>query len=432
MTQPTLHRVWLIAALAAMLPAGAAAQQAGLPVVTLEDARRAAARLDPQSVAARGETDAAAWERRAARLDVFTPSLTAGTSYTHFSEPFFNFGTGAVSASATNATLDARYTLFGGEKLAALRRSGAAVASAEANETAVRFQTSLATDAAYYAVLADGELSRVAAERLGRAKEQFAVARSRVLAGDAIASDSLQLLLEMNRASLDLLRRDSALAVSRLRLGRKIGITGPVDAAPVDSAAPSPLPLSLENAVAEMRTAGPELAARRAAERRADAVVAAQRASYLPEITVGATLGAYDSKLFPSSLTRSQVAVGISWPLWNGGQREAQVARAGAQADAARAQREDAERATVERMNAAYRGYETARAGIELAHVGVAVSAETFRVQSARYREGATTILDLLEAQVDLSEAQVTLVQARYAARLALAQVEALLGRRLF
>jgi outer membrane protein len=190
--------------------------------------------------------------------------------------------------------------------------------------------------------------------------------------------------------------------------------------------------LALENAVAQMRTAGPELAARRAAERRADALVAAERASYLPAITVGATLGAYDSKLFPSGLTRSQVAVGISWPLWNGGQREAQVARASAQADAARAEREDAERATVERMNAAYRGYETARAGFELAQVGVAVATETFRVQSARYREGATTILDLLEAQVDLSEAQVTLVQARYAARLALAQVEALLGRRLF
>jgi outer membrane protein TolC len=53
-------------------------------------------------------------------------------------------------------------------------------------------------------------------------------------------------------------------------------------------------------------------------------------------------------------------------------------------------------------------------------------------VQRARYREGATTILDLLEAQVALSEAEVALIQARYATRLALAQIEALLGRRIF
>jgi outer membrane protein TolC len=83
-------------------------------------------------------------------------------------------------------------------------------------------------------------------------------------------------------------------------------------------------------------------------------------------------------------------------------------------------------------MAEAYNGYGTARAGIELALVGVSVSAETYRVQGARYREGATTILDLLEAQVGLSEAEAALVQARYAARLALAQIEALLGRRLF
>jgi outer membrane protein TolC len=47
-----------------------------------------------------------------------------------------------------------------------------------------------------------------------------------------------------------------------------------------------------------------------------------------------------------------------------------------------------------------------------------------------RYAEGATTILDLLEAQVGLSEAEAALVQSRYATRLSLARIEALLGRR--
>jgi len=102
------------------------------------------------------------------------------------------------------------------------------------------------------------------------------------------------------------------------------------------------------------------------------------------------------------------------------------------QRDVTRAEREARERAAGEVMARAYNGYETARAGIELAEAGVAVSTETYRVQGARYREGATTILDLLEAQVALGEAEAALVQSRYAARLALAEVEALLGRRLF
>jgi outer membrane protein len=413
-----------VRALPAQTPAAA-------PVVTLDEARRRAVTVDPAAVATRSEVGAAAWERRAARLDLVTPVLTAGGSYTHFSQPFFNFGTGGISPNATAATLEARYTFLGAGKLAELRRAGASLASAEANETAVEFRTTLVTDGAYFAVLADGELSRVATERLRRAMEQFEVARVRVLAGEAIATDSLQLLLELNRARLELLQRDSALTVSRLALGRRIGVPGPVDAAPIESATPAPLPVSLDAAVAEMYARGPAVTAARAAERAADAVVGAARERYLPEITVGATAGAYDSEFFPSALKRSQLTVGVTWPIWNGGKREAAVARADAQADAARAIREDAERGAGERMSAAYHGHETARAGIELALVGVTVAAEAYRVQSARYREGATTILDLLEAQVALSEAEVALVQARYAARLALAEIEALLGRRM-
>jgi outer membrane protein len=131
-------------------------------------------------------------------------------------------------------------------------------------------------------------------------------------------------------------------------------------------------------------------------------------------------------------LKRNQAALTISWPIWNGGQREVAVARVRALRDVARAEREDRERASAELMAQAYNGYQTARAGIELAVVGVSVSAETYRVQGARYREGATTILDLLGAQVALGEAEATLIQARYAGRLALAKIEALLGRRLF
>jgi outer membrane protein len=53
-------------------------------------------------------------------------------------------------------------------------------------------------------------------------------------------------------------------------------------------------------------------------------------------------------------------------------------------------------------------------------------------MQELRYRSGASTILDLLDSQVNLAEAEAVLVQAQYLNRLALAQLEAILGRRLF
>jgi multidrug efflux pump len=422
----------LLAALAVPAALRAQAGDQGVPVVTLEEARRRAAQVDPAAVEARAGVSAAAWERRSAVADLLTPNVRATTSYVKLSDPFFNFGTGNISSTATSATLEASYTLLGAGKIWELRRSGAAVASAEATEAAVKFRTALATDAAYYAVLAETELARVAADRLDRATEQLGVARVRVQAGETIATDSLQLLLEVNRARLDVLRRDSALVVSRLALGRQIGLSGPADAAPLDTAPPPALPVTLEEAGAELRADGPELNAARAAERRAGAALTTEREGYLPDVTLSATAGAYDSEFFPSALKRNQLAVTVSLPIWDGGRREVAVARARAERDVARAVREERERAAAEDMARAYNGYETARAGIELAGAGVSLSSETFRVQRARYREGATTILDLLEAQVTLGEAEATLVQSRYAARLALAQIEALLGRRLF
>lgn len=426
--------------LAALLAAGVAipsvlmaqAISGGAPVVSLAEARRRAASVDPNAVAARGRIETAAWQRRSALADVLTPNLTAGGNYTHFSEPFFNFGTGSISPNATSATLQASYTLLGAGKFGELRSSRASVESAEANETAVRFRTALETDAAYFAVLADRELSRVAADRRRRAEEQFGIARVRVLAGEAISSDSLQLLLEVNRARLAILSRDSALVTSRLRLGRRIGLSGPADAAPIDTLMPPLLPISQEQATAEARERGPDVDAARAEERGASAVLGAERERYLPEITVAAMTGAYDAELFPAATKRSQIAVNVAVPIWNGGKRELAVARARADRNVARAVRADRERAAGELMAQAYHGYLTSRAGIELALVGVAVSTENYRVQRARYREGATTILDLMEAQVALSESEATLVQARYSTRLALAQIEALLGRRIF
>jgi outer membrane protein TolC len=418
----------------ALAPAQVTAQGIGgnVPVVTLAEARRRAEGVAPAVSVARNQTATAVWEKRAAWAGLFTPSVNAGMSYLHFSQPFFNFGTGAISSSSTNATLDASYVILGGSKFADVRRSRALLESAEANETAIRYQTSYQTDVAYYAVLADQDLARVAADRLKRAEQQLSLARARVSAGDAIATDSLQLLLEANRARLAVTQSDSAMAVSQLRLGRLIGLSGPAQAATVETGTPRDLPLSLDQAIDEMATRGPQIEAARANERRATAVVGSERAAYLPKLTLGATTGAYDATLFPTATHRTQFGVTASLPIWNGGQRELSIARARADRSIATATRKDTELAAAELMTAAYQGYRTARAGIELAQVGVVVATENYRVQHARYTEGATTILDMLEAQTALTEAEATLVQSRYSSRLALAEIEALLGRRLF
>ena len=402
------------------------------PVITLPEARQRALGVDPLAVEATNRIRTAEWTRRSAMADLFAPRLTGNVNYIRFSDPFFNFGTGSISPNAASAQLVADWTIMGAGKFGIVKSTRASLASAEANELATRYQSALNTDEAYFAVLAQKELRRVAEDRVKRAEEQLAVARVRVSAGEAIQSDSLQLLLELNRARLTLLIRDSAVVASRLHLGTRIGLSGQVDAAPVDTLPPPALPLTEAQATAEFHERGPDIEAARAEERSADARVTAARERYLPGLTLTGTYGAYDDRLFPDALKRSQLAIGLSFPFWDGGQREVVLARAQADRNVARAIRDEAERSANERIARAFLGYETARAGIGLAQVGVTAATETYRVQRARYGEGATTILDLLEAQVSLSEAEAALVQSRFAARLARSQIEALLGRRIF
>ncbi|HXE59042.1 MAG TPA: TolC family protein [Gemmatimonadales bacterium] len=403
-----------------------------LPRVTLAEALRRAARVDPDYVRALGRIDNAEWSRRAARLAFLLPSITASVDATKYSTEFFNIGTGSLQSTAVTGRLTAGYELFSARKFVELGRSSAELASAEAGELEQRFLTALETERDYNAVLAGQELARVARERVRRAEEQLGVARARVLSGAAVQSDSLQLVLELVRARAALLNQESALRVARLQLGRRIGEDRAVDAVPADTAPAPELPLSLPEAVAAAVAQGPTYQAARANERAAEAQLRAERGGYLPEVTLAAGHARFDNRFFPGARNVSSVTLTVSLPVWNQGAREIAVSQARVNRDVFRAIREDLERAVRRDVTEAYDAYTTARATVELQTAAVAAARENFRVQETRYRAGATTVLDVLEAQLRLTEAEADLVQARYATRLALAGLEAILGRRLF
>ncbi len=403
-----------------------------IPMVSLAEALRRATRLDPDYVAALNEVGDAAWGRRSARLAFVLPSIQAQTSATRFSSEFFNIGTGELASQIVDFRLEGSYTLFrGGGKVAGLRQANAELRRAEADETAARFQMALGTESDYYDVLLQRELTGVARERVRRAGEQLAVARARVLAGAAVQTDSLQLLLELTQAQVELLRQAAFLKVSRLQLGRRVGAEGPVDAAPLDTIPAPALPISETEAVAEAAARSPQVLGARAGERAAAAAVSVARGAYLPQLDLFGQITTFDDQFFPSATTRSLAGFRVSVPVWNNAQREVELSRALSSRDIAQAVREDTERGVRRDVIEAYENYNTARASSELAARAVLVARENLRVQEERYRSGATTIIDLITAQVSLAEAEAGRAEARYGTRLALAGLEAILGRRL-
>ncbi|HEY7614206.1 MAG TPA: TolC family protein [Gemmatimonadales bacterium] len=412
-------------------PAGAAADS--LPRITLGEALRRSAQTDPDYVQALGQIEDAEWGRRAAMLAFFVPSVELGLDETKYSQAFFNpADPGNPTSTLVVGRATATYEIFSLRKFAELSRTRADVESAEAGELEQRFRAALETESSYYDVLVAQELSRVARERVSRAREGLTVARARVASGAAVQTDSLQLVLELVRADVELLRQANALRTARLELGRRVGAGSPVDAEPLDTAPAPDLPIALPEAVRSALDQGPQYRAALASERSAEAELRSQRSDYLPTLAVSGLHQRYDTEIFPGAANVSSVTFRLSFPLWNNGQREIETTRARVARDVARTIREDLERVVRRDVTGAFDTYETSREAVRLASVGVQVARENYRMQEMRYRAGASTILDLLDAQVSLAEAEAGLVQARYVTRLSLARLEAMLGRRLF
>lgn len=429
----------LVAVQASMGLAGVAAPPAAvpvkdtIPVVSLAEALESAAHVDPNYVAALRQVGDAAWVRRSAWSAFLLPSVNFQWSLSQFSPEQFNIGTNAVTDRLTTYALSGSYDVFrGGAKFHELAGAGAAVDGAAAGELQARYQTALATESDYYDVIAQRQLLTVSEERVRRATEQFSVARARVLSGAAVQSDSLQLLLELTRAQVNELVQRATLTISRLQLGRRIGRDGPVDAAQPETVQFQELPISLSSAVAEATRTSPALLVARAQQRLAETAFKTERATYLPRLSLFATWQGFDEDLIPDATNRTVIGASLSLPLFDGGARELRVFRAGTARRVADAEAADAQRAAARDVTEAYETHTTARAASVLAERGVTVARENLRVQMERYTGGATTIIELITAQVDLAEAESVLVQARFATRLALAGIEAILGRRLF
>ncbi|HET9710091.1 MAG TPA: TolC family protein [Gemmatimonadales bacterium] len=427
----------MILPLFAMLQAASAqtpAVQDTMPVVTLADALQRAARLDPNYVAAAGQVGVAEWSRRAAFTVFIVPAVTLSTTATRTEGKFFTpFGTFVPRLNSVSAQMDARIDLFtGGTKLAGLRATAGQLEGARAGELQARLTSAMNTEADYYAVLTEQALLRVAQDQTQRAQQQFSVARARVTSGAAVQTDSLQLALGLTQARVVLLQQQAALRAAQLQLGRRIGLEGRADAAPVpgDSIAPA-LPFPVQDAVAQALAQGPAWRIARANERFTSGVLWARRAQYLPRASLDYTKSANDTKFFPNASNLSTLSLTVSLPLWDNGVRETQISLARANHDVAQAIRDDLERGAWHDVTAAYDAYETNRATIDLDRYAVAVARENNRVQETRYRAGATTILDLLDAQNRLVQAEADLVQAMYNTRLARAGLEVILGERI-
>jgi outer membrane protein len=419
-------------------PGRTAGPDSALPLA-LAEAIRLALRHSPQAVQAEGNERTSRAARVSAIGAIFpSASFNAGRVYQ------FGGGTTRINQSGeqvevasrpTSSTgLNMNMTLFdGGQRLYNLRTTKSAIEAAEANRVAVRYDIALQVKQQFFAVLAALESQDAARLQMQQAEQQFRSSIAKVRAGVATRSDSLRGVIQVGNAQLALITAESNLSTANAALTRLVGSEQPVTADPASvQENMAALPDSAE--LAALARNGPAVEEARANLDVAEESRKASKAPYLP--TLSASYSRSGSGVDPRFgfgedpfSYNGRLSFSLSYPVFNGFQREEQVVRAKVAETNAQASLRDIELRAQEALTQNIGTLRGASQRVAVQAASVAAAEEDVRVQQQRYNIGASTLLDLLTSQTALAQAQQALIQARYDYRIARAQLEALIGR---
>jgi len=443
---------WRAAALAAgvaglaLAPAAAGAQTVPADTVrvaapgpetqiTLDEAVRRSLEVSPVVVQGAGAVRSANAAERSAQ-GAFLPSLSASASSSiggsHDLGGGSQPGLGGGTSDSYSAGISASVPVYtGGRRGAELRQARAQTSAASASLDAQRYSVVLSTKRTFFDALRADDLIRVSESQVQRAQEAMEAAELRLRVGSATRSDVLRARLELNDARQSLAQAQSQREVASFALGRAVGAPGPVAAARSEPLRPAPLAIPPDSLAALVGSDAPGVRADAAGVTAAEAGVAAARSQYLPTVTLGTGANWLNQEPALDGRTSWDLRLGVSIPIFDGFQRDASVERARVQADVARAQLADSERAARAELERTLSALRLAEQRIGLAEEAVQVAEEDLRVQEQRYRMGSSTMLDRIASQAALTQAENAMVSARYDYQLARAELEALVGREL-
>jgi outer membrane protein len=406
--------------------------------VSLDEAVRLAQRSAPAAVQALGAVRAGR-AAVASSLSQFLPSLSVNASATKQSgAQYFQGALVPFSGDAWSQGrgYNANLQLFdGGQRYFNYRAASTSLEAGRENEVSQAFGVSLQVKQQYFAVLAARESQAAAERQLEQAQQQMNISTTRVQVGAVARTDSLRSAITVGNARIAILNAQTALDNANAGLTRLVGTPFDVTAVASDTGQ-VPTVMATREELLAMLPDGPTV---RAAEAQLAAAKMSRRATatnYLP--TIFASYGFSTGRTSPdftwgdgpgSRSTRLSLSAGFT--LFGGYQREQAFVNATVAEDNAVASLRDAKAASRENLVQYLGAFRSAEEAIRLQSLQVAVATEDLDGGQQRYAAGATSVVDLFTAQTTLANAYAALIQARYNARTAKAQLEALLGREL-
>jgi outer membrane protein len=420
----------------AFVPALAGAQQNVARPITLDDAVRLAQQFAPTTIAARNALRTNDASVKAA-ISQYIPNLSlTGSAAKSGGTTFFQGSLVPFKGDAWSYAkgYTANLQLFdGGQRWFNYKAAEANVDAAVATEVNSRYAIALNVKQQYYQILAARESEAAANRQFEQADQNLKFSVAKVIAGTATRSDSLRAAITVANARLAILTAQNNLRSANAALTRLIASPVEVTAVPSDTSEMGRIDLDSVS-LARLADQGPTVRQASAALVAANASRKAAKTPFLPTINSSYSFNENNSNTDftwgggPAS-TSNNLRLSISYPIFNNYAREQSLVLATVAADNAEANYRDLKLGQQQQLVQLLGTFHLAEERVKVQLVTIQSAEEDLRVQQQRYNLGASTQLDVITSQSTLDNARAALIQARFDARTAKAQIEALVGR---
>ena len=402
--------------------------------VTLQQAVKIALEKNPARKAALADTEAASADVNLARSSLL-PHIQFFENITDGNDPVYVFGSKlrerqfstadfALNVLNEPTPLTNFVTGFGGAwNLFDSFASWHAVNRAERAQDAAAQQLArtdqevvLRVIDSYYGVLLAKSELRVAQQAIKTAQSILDRSKNRVDAGVAIESDYLTAQVRHATRQQELIRAQNDLALARAQLSTAMGMPASSEFDPANVLVERALPaISLDDAEELALQKRPDLLQIRAEEAAQQQSVAAAKSGFGPRVKAFANWEA-DNPTFLSGGGGNNWTAGveISFDLFDGGARRAELAHEQALQDKIAANRDQQIDAIQFQVRHAYYDLDSALQQIRVTQSSIAESQESLRLDQNRYGAGLLTITDLLGAEDTARRAQTDYLEALY------------------
>ncbi|MCL5670865.1 MAG: TolC family protein [Acidobacteria bacterium] len=415
--------------------------------VSLEQAVNIALKNNPTIHAATAYADAAQHAIDAAKVG-YMPRLNFSEGFTRGNNPVYVFGTLLTQRQFTAANFDLGFlntpppvdnfrTQFSASMplydfgRTSKRVKGARLEAHGTADIADRTRQGVVFDVvnAYLNELLAHERVRVAQAAVNMTEADLARARARVEQGLAVESDVLSAQAQLAQAKESLIQAQNSVATGQASLNVAMGIpedtlTKTVGKLSEVKAAVSSL-ASLQGTAIEKR---PDYKAAELQAENAKNSVGLAKKEFLPRIDM---MGSWeiDNQTFATRGGNNWLAgATLSFDIFSGGARRAQIAESKAYQMRADAMRSHMESLVRLQVREAYLNLNAARQRVEVSRDSAAQAEESLRILRNRYDAGLVTIMDVLRAETMQTTAENNHLNAVYDYRLAFAALELATG----